>query len=146
MEPLPAGTLREWPPWEKLTVISLEDNPEVSNLYPVMNRIVRTVLAGMVVCGAVACATGPHKTPAQLQADSQTADSVQGAFKADTTLYSRHITVRADAGVVTLGGYVWTPAELEEAVSAAESVEGVTKVVDRMEVDRGAVSDSAVSR
>jgi osmotically-inducible protein OsmY len=89
---------------------------------------------------------GPRKSDAQLQADKDTVDRVQGALTADTMLYSRHITVRADDGVVSLGGYVWTQPELEDAVRVAQSVPGVIKVVDRMEIDRGAVSDSAVTR
>ena len=60
--------------------------------------------------------------------------------------YARHITIRADSGVVTLGGYVWSPEDLVQAKDDAQAVPGVTKVVDRMEVDRGAVSDSAVTR
>ncbi len=102
--------------------------------------------AAVVVCAVVACATGPRKTPEQRQADSETADRVQLALNSDRVLYARHITVRADGGVVTLGGYVWTPEELVQAKDDARGVPGVTKVVDRMEVDRGAVSDSAVTR
>ena len=113
---------------------------------PVMNRILRSALAAVVVCGAVACVMGPRKTEAERQADSETADRVQGALNADKMLYARHITVRADNGVVNLGGYVWTQPELEEAIQVAGLVPGVTKVVDRMEVDRGAISNSAVSR
>jgi osmotically-inducible protein OsmY len=89
---------------------------------------------------------GPRKTEAERQADSETADRVQAALNADKVLYARHITVRADNGVVDLGGYVWTPEELEEAVQDAGAVPGVIKVVNRMEVDRGAISNSAVTR
>ena len=61
-------------------------------------------------------------------------------------LFSRHITVNADNGVVQLGGYVWTQPELEDAIRIAGLVPGVTKVVDRMEVDRSGLSDSSVTR
>jgi osmotically-inducible protein OsmY len=88
---------------------------------------------------------GPPKTPEQRQADSETTERVQLALNSDQVLYARHITVRADGGIVTLGGYVWTSEELVEAREDAGAVQGVTKVVDRMEVDRGAVSDSAVT-
>ncbi len=71
---------------------------------------------------------------------------MQTALKADPNLYARHINVRADNGVVTLGGYVWTPEEMSAAVPITERVPGVTKVVNRMEVDRGAIQDSGVSR
>ncbi len=111
-----------------------------------MNRILRTALAAVVVYGVVSCATGPRKTEAERQADAETADHVQLALNADKELYARHITVRAENGVVNLGGYVWTQPELEEAIRVAGLVQGVTKVVDRMEIDRGGINDSPVSR
>jgi osmotically-inducible protein OsmY len=103
-------------------------------------------LAALVVCSAVACTTGPRKSEAERQADADTANRVQAALNADKELFSRHITVRADGGVVLLGGYVWTQPELEDAKRIAGLVPGVTKVVDRMEVDRSGISDSAVTR
>lgn len=98
-----------------------------------------------VCCGLAACMTTP-KTEAQRQADKELADQVQTALNSDKNLYARHITVRADNGVVTVGGYVWTPEEMTAAVQIAEGVPRVAKVVNRMEVDRGAVQDSAVTR
>lgn len=118
----------------------------MSNFSPIMNRILRAALAAVVVSGAVACTMGPRKTDAERRDDSDTADRVTAALNADSTLFARHITVRADRGVVSLGGYVWTPVELDEAVQTAGTVSGVIKVVNRMEVDRGAVSDSSVTR
>ena len=112
---------------------------------PIMNRILRVVLAAAMVSSAAACATDP-RSEAQRQTDSETVDRVQLALNGDKILYARHITVRVDNGVVDLGGYVWTQPEMEEAIRVAGLVQGVTKVVDRMEIDRGAVSDSAVSR
>jgi BON domain len=123
-----------------------KENLAMSNFSPIMNRILRTALAAVVVSGAVACTMSPPKTDAERRADSETADRVTAALNADSVLFARHITVRADRGVVDLGGYVWTPEELEEAVQTAGTVPGVVKVVDRMEVDRGAVSDSSVTR
>lgn len=111
-----------------------------------MHRIIRAALAAAVVCGVSACMAGPPKTPAQRQADSEMSERVQLALSSDQVLYSRHINVHADGSVVTLSGYVWTPEELVEAKEDARAVSGVTKVVDRMEVDRGAVSDSATTR
>ncbi len=73
-------------------------------------------------------------------------ESSSVALNADKELFARHITVRADSGVVQLGGYVWTQPELEDAIRIAGLVPGVTKVVDRMEVDRSGLSDSAVTR
>jgi osmotically-inducible protein OsmY len=89
---------------------------------------------------------GPRKSDAERAADTDTAGRVQAALAADRVLYARHITVRADGGVVTLGGYAWTPEELLQAQQDAEQVAGVTKVVNSIEVDRGAISDSQTTR
>ena len=131
---------------DRTTLMVLEGSQEVIILSRIMKLILSTTFAAVVVCGAVACATGPHKSEAERQANRETADRVQVALNADKLLFSRHITVNADDGVVQLGGYVWTQPELEAALRIAESVPGVTKVVDRMEVDRSGLSDSAVTR
>ena len=116
---------------------------EVNILFSITKR---TVLAALIMCGAVACTTGPRKSEAERQADADMANRVQSALNADKELFARHITVRADGAVVQLGGYVWTQPELEDAIRIAGLVPGVTKVVDRMEVDRSGLSDSAVTR
>ena len=109
------------------------------------NRILTVwLLAFAMCCGLAGCMT--TKSPEQRQADKDLAEQVQAALTADKNLYSRHIVVRGDNGVVTLGGYVWTPEEMSAAVQIAEDVPGVTKVVNRMEVDRGDVQDSGVTR
>jgi osmotically-inducible protein OsmY len=104
------------------------------------------MLAMLLVAGVVACATGPAKTSEQRSADADTVNRVQLALNGDQQLFSRHITVRADNGVVYLGGYVWTQPELEDAINVAKQVPGVTKVVSSMELDRGGLSDSSVVR
>ncbi len=112
---------------------------------PITKRIISTAAVAMIAWGVAAC-VGPRKSDAERAADNDTAARVQAAFAADKALYARHITVQADGGVVTLGGYAWTPEELLQAKQDAEEVSGVTKVVNRIEVDRGAVSDSSVTR
>ena len=113
---------------------------------PMRNRIASAVLVTVVACGAAACAMGPRETDAQRQIDKETADRVQAALNADELLYARHINVRAREGVVRLAGYVWTQPDLDEARRIAESVEGVKKVVDDLELERNGVDNSPVSR
>jgi osmotically-inducible protein OsmY len=68
------------------------------------------------------------------------------ALSADEELYSRHINVHANNGVIRLSGYVWTQPDLEEAKRVAESVQGVARVVDDLELERGGIDNSPVSR
>jgi osmotically-inducible protein OsmY len=113
-------------------------------LSPVMKRVGRAGFLMAILCGLVACAT--QKTDAQRQTDRETAARVQTALSADKQLYSQHITVRADNGVVRLSGYVWDPPDINEAKDVAELVDGVSEVVNDLELQRNGVDDSGVSR
>lgn len=73
-------------------------------------------------------------------------ERVQAALNADTGLFAKHINVRADNGIVRLSGYVWTQPDLEEAQRIAGMVPGVMKVVNDMELERGGIDNSNVSR
>jgi osmotically-inducible protein OsmY len=115
-------------------------------LSSITNRLLTALILAAAAAGLTACLSGPPKTPAQREADAAMADQVLTALTSDKTLYARHIKVRADNGVVTLSGYVWTTEELAAAPQIAQSVPGVTKVVNRVEVDRGAIQDSGVTR
>lgn len=112
-------------------------------MFAVMSRAACLALATLCL---VACATGPVKTPAEQQADKATVDKVELALNADTTLYARHIIVRADSGVVRLTGFVWDPPDLVEAERIAQSVPGVIRVVNALELQRNGVDNSGVTR
>jgi osmotically-inducible protein OsmY len=111
-----------------------------------MNRAACAGFALALLCGVAACATGPAKSDAQLQADRETAARVQAALDADKQLYAKHITVRADNGVVRLTGFVWDPPDLMEAKSVAELVPGVSSVVNDLELQRNGMDNSGVTR
>jgi osmotically-inducible protein OsmY len=111
-----------------------------------MKRICGLAVVAVTVLGTVACSMGPRKSDAERAADKETAGRVQVALSADDLLYSRHITVHADGGVVSLGGYVWSQPDLEEAKRIAAAVPGVTRVINEMELERGGVDNSPVSR
>jgi osmotically-inducible protein OsmY len=112
---------------------------------PVMKRVLFSV-AVAVLCGMAACASGPRKTEAQLQADKETAQRVETALNADKDLYAKHIFVRADNGVVRLSGYVWDPSDFQTAILIAEGVEGVTGVVNNLELNRNGNDNGPVAR
>jgi osmotically-inducible protein OsmY len=86
------------------------------------------------------------RTEAQKQTDKEIADRVDTALQADHLLYARHIFVRANNGVVRLTGYVWEAPDMTEAERIAESVAGVTGVVNDLELQRNGLGDSPVSR
>jgi osmotically-inducible protein OsmY len=126
--------------------IVAHDDEEATILTAIMNRVRYAAVGVAILCGAVACATGPHKSDAQRQADKETAERVQDALDGDRMLYAKHITVRADFGVVRLSGYVWEPPDITEAQSIAEQVQGVTRVVNDLELQRNGIDDSPVTR
>ena len=103
-------------------------------------------IAVAVLCGVAACASGPPKTDAQRQADRDTAQRVEAALSSDKALYGKHITVQADNGVVHLSGYVWESSDLQTAVIIAEGVEGVTAVVNNLELNRNGNDNGPVAR
>jgi osmotically-inducible protein OsmY len=92
-----------------------------------------------------ACATTP-KTSEQAENDRATVAAVQRALTADKSIYTEHVTVKADNGVVHLSGYVWTDTDRYEVEQTAESVPGVDKVVNEMELEREGIDNSPVSR
>jgi osmotically-inducible protein OsmY len=120
-------------------------NEEATKVSPVMKRVLFSV-AVVVLSGMAACASGPRKTEAQLQADKETAQRVETALNADKDLYAKHIFVRADNGVVQLSGYVWDPSDFQTAILIAEGVEGVTGVVNNLELNRNGNDNGPVAR
>jgi hyperosmotically inducible protein len=72
----------------------------------------------------------------QSPGDKQLAQHVYAKLNADQVGYYKHVTVSADNGVVTLGGSVDTSMALNKAKKIAGGVPGVTKVVDRMALER----------
>jgi osmotically-inducible protein OsmY len=103
-------------------------------------------IAVALLCGVAACASGARKTDAQLQADKETAARVEAALNQDKGLYAQHITVRADNGIVRLTGYVWEASDFQTAVIIAEGVEGVTAVVNNLELNRNGNDNGPVAR
>jgi hyperosmotically inducible periplasmic protein len=103
-------------------------------------------MAVAVLCGVAACASGPRKTDAQLQSDKETAQRVEAALNADEGLYAKHISVRADNGVVRLTGYVWNASDFQTATIIAEGVDGVTAVVNNLELNRNGNDNGSVAR
>jgi osmotically-inducible protein OsmY len=107
-------------------------------------RIVGALFAAVVLGSVLGCAT--PRTDAQKQADKELADRVDSALQADKLLYAKHITVHVDRGVAELSGYVWEAPDLTEAERVASGVDGVTSVLNDLELQRNGLGDSPVSR
>lgn len=121
---------------------TIEEGTKVSR---VMKRVCCWV-AVAVLCGLAACASGPRKTDAQIQADRETAERVETALNADKSLYAKHISVHADDGIVRLTGYVWDASDFESATLIAEGVAGVNGVVNNLELNRNGNDNGPVAR
>ena len=102
-------------------------------------RLLGSALLGALLSLTVACATAPPKIANELQANKELADRVASALDADKYLFTRHISVRVDSGVVHLEGYVWSPTDIYEAKRVAKRVPGVTVVVNELELQRKGV-------
>lgn len=111
-----------------------------------IERASRALIVLTAACLVAACASGPPRTDAQKQADRALADKVQAALTSDKLFYGRLITVHADGGVVYLTGYVWDPPDITTARIIAEGVDGVTTVVNNLELQRNGIDDSPVAR
>ena len=111
---------------------------------PVMKRQSFVIAAIAALC--TACASGPPKTEAQIQADKELSAKVEAALNADKWLFAKHITAHANNGVVDLSGYVWESGDFDEAVFVAQNVPGVTKVVNNLELNRNGDDNAPTAR
>lgn len=110
------------------------------------NRAGCAALALVLLGGMLGCEHTPPQSDAQKQADRETAERVDSALQADKLLYAKHISVHVYDGVARLTGYVWESPDLLEAERIAESVAGVSRVVNDLELQRNGLGDSPVSR
>jgi osmotically-inducible protein OsmY len=61
--------------------------------------------------------------------DEALTKAIYSALEADPNHYYRHVTVRVDKGVATLGGFVHSSSAIYRARTIASKVPGVTHVV-----------------
>ena len=82
-------------------------------------------------------AATPEVSPSSIaQDDGVIQERVYDALNIDPTYYFRHVDVQVQHGVVTLSGYVWSTPSIYRAEKIASGVPGVTRVIDRMELER----------
>lgn len=81
---------------------------------------------------ALSQAAPPTGQPAQGEAatnDEALTKAIHAALEADPNHFFRHVTVRVDNGVATLGGFVNSSSAIHRARTIAGQVPGVTRVV-----------------
>jgi hyperosmotically inducible periplasmic protein len=73
-------------------------------------------------------------TAAAANTDAALADRIKSQLASDTQMKNAPIDVTANSGVVTMQGTVPTRAAKEHALSVASGIDGVTQVIDRIQV------------
>ena len=77
----------------------------------------------------------PHdRTASEYGSDKLLVTKVKAALADDPVAHALKIDVEVDHGVVSLGGHVDSDAERNAALLAAQGVDGVTKVIDNLDV------------
>ena len=110
-------------------------------VYP--NRLLLAVVAVAVLFGIGSCSTTPHRTSEERAGDADIEAKVVSALKMDHSLYSEHIDVVVDRGVVRLNGFVYSDHERLLAQTDAESVTGVQSVDIELDLMGGGISEAS---
>jgi osmotically-inducible protein OsmY len=95
----------------------------------------RSLVLGCCLLLTAACAGGPPRSVAEIQADAALTQRVQAALAADRLFYFAHVEVEAERGVVSLNGYVETREAKYQAGKLAKSA-GAVRVVDLIKLYR----------
>ncbi|MGA2861014.1 MAG: BON domain-containing protein [Steroidobacteraceae bacterium] len=107
------------------------------------NCLLLAVVALAAALALAACSTTPHRTSAERAADAELAARVRSALSADHDIYSWHIDVDVNRGVVELKGFVYEDKERQLAQSDAESVPGVHSVDMEIALMGGGISSES---
>ena len=110
-------------------------------VYP--NRLLLAVIAVAVLFGIGSCSTPPRRTSEERAGDADIEAKVVSALKTDHSLYSQHIDVVVDRGVVHLKGFVYSDHERLLAQTDAESVTGVQSVDIELDLMGGGISEGS---
>ncbi len=78
---------------------------------------------------AAAPPTGQPAQDAAATTDEALTKAIYSALDADPHHYFRHVTVKVDKGVATLGGFVHSSSAIYRARTIASKVPGVTRVM-----------------
>jgi len=100
-------------------------------------RVIRSAVVPTGVAMLVtACATDPPRTLEQQQSDMNAMQEFYSRLESERDYYYPHVAIRVQNGVAHLSGYVWNTRALYHAKDVANSVPGITSVVDTLELER----------
>ena len=106
----------------------------------------RPIAAALLLLFAAGCSARMAPAASPAVADARTAARVRTALVNDAVLGTLPIEVRADAGVVTLGGTVRSADEVDLALALVRGVAGVTRVESVLTVGDPRASPDAAGR
>ena len=109
----------------------------------IMMRCLGAVTVVSFLAGAAACTT--TKSASQESQDRATEQAVRSALDADSHIYTEHVKIHVDKGVVNLSGWVWNDFDMYQAQQDALTVDGVTRVVNDMELELEGIGNSPYS-
>jgi osmotically-inducible protein OsmY len=110
-----------------------------------------TVLMTSAVSAQTATQEAKEKTSAAVQAtgqvvsDAEITASVKSKLLADKTVGGLKLDVDTDKAVVTLKGKVHSATERDQALRLARSTSGVTRVVNKLEIETAATSGKSTT-
>ncbi len=99
-----------------------------------MYRLVMAGILGISLMGLTACESTTGITASQTVSDATTTAAVQGKLMNEKASNFTRIDVDTIRGVVTLNGVVQTVEEKSRAEHLARRVEGVTKVINNLQI------------
>jgi hyperosmotically inducible protein len=112
-----------------------------------VNKLIRLIPAvAFVLASFAAVAAAQDRSAGTAINDAWITTQIHAKFFADADVKGRNIDVDTSSGVVTLSGEVHSANERAQALAKAKSVDGVTRVVDKLTLTPGDPPASAEAR
>ncbi|HTY49778.1 MAG TPA: BON domain-containing protein [Steroidobacteraceae bacterium] len=99
------------------------------------HKTILAMLAGCLVLGAHA-ALADEGSGVPAESDTFITNAVKGKLSTDDPQIARNIQVETKDGVVTLRGFAFAPSAVIKAMRDAESVRGVVKVENHIQLQQ----------
>src|SRR5258706_13942204 len=90
------------------------------------------------VASAIILCLASTRQAASAAGDDYLRGYIDSWIGSNATAAASRVTVKVEAGVVTLTGTIDSPEEIDRIVTAVGSLEGVVRVVNRLDVEKGA--------